>query len=104
MRSSYSDKNIERSLLTLESIQDTISKLLEWNSNINYVSYYYSSPAGMQLLAAPKIPWKSIVGMRNKIAHGYFELDADAVYETIIYDIPKLKAVIDETIGLLKED
>lgn len=131
MRSSYSDKNIERSLLTLESIQDTISKLLEWNSNINSVSYYYSSPAGMQLLAAnctlitaigegvnrinrlipdflqtsfPEIPWKSIVGMRNKIAHGYFELDADAVYETIIYDIPKLKAVIDETVRLLKED
>lgn len=131
MRSSYSDKNIERSLLTFESIQDTISKLLEWNSNINSVSYYYSSPAGMQLLAAncthitaigegvnrinrlipdflqtsfPKIPWKSIVGMRNKIAHGYFELDADAVYETIIYDIPKLKAVIDEAVRLLKED
>lgn len=131
MRSSYSDKNIERSLLTLESIQDTISKLLEWNSNINSVSYYYSSPAGMQLLAAnctlitaigegvnrinrlipdflqtsfPKIPWKSIVGMRNKIAHGYFELDADAVYETIIYDIPQLKAVIDEAVRLLKED
>lgn len=52
----------------------------------------------------PKIPWKSIVGMRNKIAHGYFELDADAVYETIIYDIPKLKAVIDEAVRLLKED
>lgn len=131
MRSSYSDKNIERSLLTLESIQDTISKLLEWNGNINSVSYYYSSPAGMQLLAAnctlitaigegvnrinrllpdflqtffPKIPWKSIVGMRNKIAHGYFELDADAVYETIIYDIPQLKAVIDKAVGLLKED
>lgn len=131
MRSSYSDKNIERSLLTLESIQDTIFKLLEWNGNINSVSYYYSSPAGMQLLAAnctlitaigegvnrinrllpdflqtsfPKIPWKSIVGMRNKIAHGYFELDADAVYETIIYDIPQLKAVIDKAVGLLKED
>lgn len=81
MQSSYSDKNIERSLLTFESIQDTISKLLEWNSNIN-----------------------SIVGMRNKIAHGYFELDADAVYETIIYDIPQLKAVIDEAVRLLKED
>lgn len=52
----------------------------------------------------PKIPWKSIVGMRNKIAHGYFELDADAVYETIIYDIPQLKAVIDEAVRLLKED
>lgn len=43
-------------------------------------------------------------GYEKKIAHGYFELDADAVYETIIYDIPKLKAVIDEAVRLLKED
>lgn len=34
--------------------------------------------------------------MRDKIAHHYFEVDADAVYRTIIEDIPILKNTIQQ--------
>lgn len=53
MASQYSEKEIyERILLTLNSIYDTIEKLIEWNQGINSSEDYYSSPTGMQLLAA----------------------------------------------------
>lgn len=42
----------------------------------------------------PEIPWHAIVGMRNHIAHGYFELDADIVFEAVKNAIPPLKEII----------
>jgi len=36
--------------------------------------------------------------MRDKIAHHYFEIDAEIVFRTIQEDIPKLKLVIDKMI------
>lgn len=39
----------------------------------------------------PHIPWKYIRGMRNVIAHGYFELDFVIVFETAITSIPQLQ-------------
>ena len=31
----------------------------------------------------PEIPWPSMKGMRNRIAHGYFEINLDVVWETV---------------------
>ncbi|WGE90677.1 HepT-like ribonuclease domain-containing protein [Actinobacillus genomosp. 1] len=36
------------------------------------------------------IPWRYMRGMRNVIAHGYFELDFVVIYETAIESVPKL--------------
>jgi len=30
-----------------------------------------------------QIPWRSMRGMRNRIAHGYFEIDLGVVWETV---------------------
>ena len=29
---------------------------------------------------SPAIPWASIVGMRNRLIHGYFDIDSDVVW------------------------
>lgn len=42
----------ERVLLTLNSINQTIDNLTVWNKNVNSSEDYYSTPYGMQLLAA----------------------------------------------------
>jgi len=38
----------------------------------------------------PQIPWRSMKGMRNRIAHGYFEINLDVVWETIQSALPDL--------------
>ena len=38
--------------------------------------------------ANPNIPWKAIVGMRNRLIHAYFDVDTDMVWETLQLEIP----------------
>lgn len=42
----------------------------------------------------PEIYWSGVMRMRDKIAHHYFEIDADVVFRTIQEDIPQMKNVI----------
>jgi uncharacterized protein with HEPN domain len=37
-----------------------------------------------------QIPWRSMKGMRNRIAHGYFEINLDTVWETLQTALPEL--------------
>jgi uncharacterized protein with HEPN domain len=46
------------------------------------------------LLSYPSIPWKSVMGLRDKIAHGYFEIDIDIIFDVLKNDIPPLLEVI----------
>ncbi len=131
MVSSFSDSNRERMLQTLESIEETLSQLIDWNKDIVTVDDYYASQGGMQLLAAncalitaigegvnrinrikpdflasnfPEIPWAAIIGMRNHIAHGYFELDAEIIFEAVKVDLLPLLKVIRNAINICYED
>ena len=38
----------------------------------------------------PEIPWSGIVGMRNRLVHGYFNINLQRVWETVQEDIPRL--------------
>lgn len=38
----------------------------------------------------PSVPWRSMRGMRNRIAHGYFDIDLDIVWETVKAALPSL--------------
>ena len=40
--------------------------------------------------AHPSVPWRSMRGMRNRIAHGYFEINFDVVWETVRTALPAL--------------
>jgi uncharacterized protein with HEPN domain len=33
--------------------------------------------------AHPEIEWRSMRGMRNRIAHGYYDIDLEVVWETV---------------------
>ena len=37
-----------------------------------------------------EVPWGDIVGMRNKLIHGYFDVDLDILWNTINKDLPAL--------------
>ena len=36
------------------------------------------------------LPWKKMAGMRDMVAHDYFSLDLEAVWNTVTKDIPEL--------------
>lgn len=38
------------------------------------------------------IPWRSMRGMRNRIAHGYFDINLDVVWDTVQSALPVLLA------------
>jgi len=38
----------------------------------------------------PEIPWSDVVGMRNRLIHGYFDIDHDRVWDTVTDDLPAL--------------
>lgn len=48
----------------------------------------------------PEIPWRSVIGMRNRIVHAYFDVDLDIVWKTVTEDLPTL---IDELKRILAE-
>jgi uncharacterized protein with HEPN domain len=47
----------------------------------------------------PQIPWRSIVAMRNRLIHAYFNIDLDRVWDTVVDDLPELLAALDPPAG-----
>ena len=45
--------------------------------------------------AHPTIPWRSMRGMRNRIAHGYFDVNLDVVWDTVQAALPDLSRQLD---------
>jgi uncharacterized protein with HEPN domain len=48
----------------------------------------------------PGVQWEDIIGMRNRLIHGYFDVNEDIVWNTLISDLPRLtsqlRGIIDE--------
>ncbi|MDQ5878530.1 MAG: hypothetical protein QG616_1546 [Pseudomonadota bacterium] len=42
--------------------------------------------------SAPAIPWPAIIGMRNRLIHAYFDVDAEIVWKTVTVELPALAA------------
>jgi len=106
---------------TLEQLEQVIENLLESTSNILDINELPKSADGMLRLNGicmcfivigeefkridkhtnkhflpnyPSISWTNIMGMRDRIVHGYFEIDIDIVFDTLKNDIPPLLAII----------
>ena len=41
------------------------------------------------------IPWTEIVGLRNRLIHGYDEVDFDILWEIVVSDLPTLIAKLE---------
>ena len=117
--SSYSNNRVRSIFL---QIKDAIHQLLEWNKDVSSPEDYYSSPDGMKNLAAscmlieaigegikqvdkithskllcerPEIPWIDVIGIRNHIAHGYFDIDGDIVFDIVKNNLNDLLTAVD---------
>ena len=117
-----SSENLPIILHTLDKIELAINRLQERTIVIKSVDDFLLSPGGMEKLDAacmvliaigesiknldkitdgqllptyPSIPWKRVMGMRDVIAHHYFDVDAEVVYNVIAKEIEPLKAAIE---------
>ena len=107
---------------TLKNIDTAITRLQERTVQIHTVDDFLLSPIGMEKLDAacmviialgeavktldkltekkllptyPYIDWKKVMGARDIMAHHYFEVDADEVFNIIKNDLAPLKKAID---------
>ncbi len=44
------------------------------------------------------IPWKGIIGMRNRLIHGYDEVDLDVLWNVVSQDLPSLIQELEKVI------
>ena len=58
------------------------------------------SPEARDRLA--RLPWPDMIGMRNRLVHGYFEIDEEQVWSAVTEDLPRLIGLLDEEIQLEK--
>lgn len=47
----------------------------------------------------PDIPWRQIAGMRDFLAHVYFALDLEVLWNVVSVEVPKLASAVDEILG-----
>ena len=113
----------------LKKIFQTVERILANSETITSPSFYLLTPSGMERLEStcmlliaigegvkgvdkltdkkllsfyPEMDWKGVMGMRDIIAHHYFDLDAEIVYDVIKHDLPKLKDELQQIIDDLK--
>ena len=55
------------------------------------------SPAGQARY--PQIPWPEIIGLRNRLVHGYDAVDLDILWDILQFDLPPLIAALEGILG-----
>jgi len=43
----------------------------------------------------PQVPWREIIGMRNRLVHGYAAVDHDIVWDVAAVDLPGLVTTLE---------
>ena len=110
---------------SLKRIASTIERIIDNSKAIDDSQYYVLSPAGMerlestcmlllaigesikgidkitqkQLLANyPEVDWKGAMGIRDIIAHHYFDIDESIVFDVVKNKLPEMLETINRMI------
>jgi|SRR3990167_246919 len=98
--------------LYIDQIQDSIRKIESYVGGFNRDKFFADektqSAVILQLLLVGEIskkiseetksklglPWKQIIGFRDRAIHNYFEIDINVVWDTTTTDLPVLKKAL----------
>ena len=105
----------------LKKTLQTVERILANSETITSPSFYLLTPSGMERLEStcmlliaigegvkgvdkltdkkllsfyPGMDWKGVMGMRDIIAHHYFDLDAAVVFEVVKNNLPSMLTII----------
>ena len=119
--------NEELLYYSLKRIASTIERIIDKSKNIDDEQYYVLSPIGMERLEStcmlllaigesikgidkmtqkrlfpnyPEVDWKGVMGIRDIIAHHYFDIDESIVFDVVKNKLPGML----ETINKMIED
>ncbi len=125
----FSNKHLILNIL--RQIKDALRQIDVWNKDIADADDYAISPDGMKTLAAtsmlleaigegvkkidkktggvflilrPEIPWNDVKGIRDHIAHGYFDIDSDTIFDVVKNDLEPLDNAVGYLIEQLKRE
>ena len=48
-------------------------------------------PEFIQDNPSPTLPWHQMIGMRNRMTHGYFDVDLEILWDTVATHLPVLE-------------
>lgn len=108
--------------LFVKDILDAIDKIEEFIGNMEYGEFIQDDKTstavvkkieiiGEAIKNIPRdvrvkynaIPWKDIVGMRNKITHNYFKIDYEIVWNVVKEKLPALKIQVEQVLKEMDE-
>ena len=117
-------------LYRLNKIKTATQRLITQNEQVESVKDYYNTPWGMERLESscmlllaigeslkgidkdtnkklfplyPEIDWKGAMGLRDIIAHHYFDIDGDTVLDVIKSDLPSLLETLEKISSDIQE-
>lgn len=109
--------------LFVKDILDAIDKIEEFIGNMEYGEFIQDDKTstavvkkieiiGEAIKNIPRdvrvkynaIPWKDIVGMRNKITHNYFKIDYEIVWNVVKEKLPALKIQVEQVLKEMDEN
>lgn len=117
-------------LSILQKVAQSIERIIHNSENIDNYQYYYLTPAGMERLEStcmlliaigesikgidkltnkqlfpqyPEIDWKGAMGIRDIIAHHYFDLDGEIVFNVVKENLPDILESIKKIMREIKE-
>ena len=110
---------------SLKRIASTIERIINNSKTIDDSQYYVLSPAGMERLEStcmlllaigesikgidkmtrkqllpnyPEVDWKGAMGIRDIIAHHYFDIDESIVFDVVKNKLPEMLETINKMI------